>query len=126
MPGRSRVVPGSNRCGGVAMTKLEFMQLMRFPVEWITLEMYPDELFQWQLAGYQPRHEEGAEHDRNGAFHWWLRRQPTKIELEKLLRLAALDPDPFLGEDLRQYIRKASAFDERLAVLDRELFAHRG
>ncbi|AXV81103.1 hypothetical protein CJO92_05795 [Ralstonia solanacearum] len=41
-------------------------------------------------------------------------------------RLAALDPDPLLGEDLRQYIRKASAFDEQLAVLDRELFAHRG
>ncbi|MHA6881789.1 hypothetical protein [Ralstonia pseudosolanacearum] len=108
------------------MIKLEFVQLMRFPVEWITLEMYPDELFQWQLAGYQPGHEEGVEHDRNGAFHWWFRRQPTKIELEKLLRLAALDPDPLLGEDLRQYIRKASAFGEQLAVLDRELFAHRG
>ncbi|MFC0130822.1 hypothetical protein [Ralstonia solanacearum] len=40
------------------MTKLEFVRLMRFPVEWITLEMYPAELFQWQLAGYQPRHEE--------------------------------------------------------------------
>ncbi|MCL9848551.1 hypothetical protein RSP673_017330 (plasmid) [Ralstonia solanacearum P673] len=108
------------------MTKLELVRLMRFPVEWITLEMYPDELFQWQLAGYQPRHEEGAEHDRNGAFHWWFRRKPTKMELEKLLRLVALDPDPLLGEDLRQYIRKASAFDEQLAVLDRELFAHRG
>ncbi|MFC0130812.1 hypothetical protein [Ralstonia solanacearum] len=48
------------------------------------------------------------------------------MELEKLLRLVALDPDPLLGEDLRQYIRKASAFDEQLAVLDRELFAHRG
>lgn len=108
------------------MTKLDFLQLMCFPVEWITLEMYPDELFQWQLAGYQPGHEEGAEHDRNGAFHWWLRRPPTKIELEKLLRLAALDLDPLLGEDLRQYIRKASAFDEQLAVLDRELYAHRG
>ncbi|MHA6911487.1 hypothetical protein ACQUJS_24290, partial [Ralstonia pseudosolanacearum] len=34
------------------MTKLEFVRLMRFPVEWITLEMYPDELFQRQLAGY--------------------------------------------------------------------------
>ena len=108
------------------MNKSEFVKLMHFPVEWITLEMYPDELFQWQLVGYEPGHEGEAEHDRNGAFHWWLRRQPTKIELEKLLRLAALDPDPLLGEDLRQYIRKASSFDERLAVLDRELFAHCG
>lgn len=107
------------------MTKSEFLKLMRFPTEWVLLGMYPDELFQWQLAGYQPGHEEGAEHDRNGAFHWWLRRQPSRTELENLLRLAALDPDPMLGDDLRQYIRKATAFDEQVAALDRELFAHR-
>ena len=107
------------------MTKSEFLKLMHFPAEWVSLGMYPDELFQWQLAGYQPGHEEGSEHDRNGAFHWWLRRQPSKTELENLLRLAALDPDPMLGDDLRQYIRKATAFNEQVAALDRELFAHR-
>lgn len=105
------------------MTKTEFLELMRFPKEWVSSGMYPDELFQWQLSGYQPGHEDGAEHDRNGAFHWWLRRQPSRSELENLLRLAALDPDRMLGEDLRQYIRRASAFDAKLAALERELFA---
>lgn len=107
------------------MTKLEFLALMRFPAEWATFEMYPDELFKWQLSGYVPGHEEGAEHDRNGAFHWWLRRRPTSAELEKLLRLAALDPDPFLGNDLRNYIKKAPNFDATLLPLDASLFAMR-
>ena len=108
------------------MTKSEFLELFRFPSEWMTLGMYPDELFQWQLSGYEPGHEASPEHDRNGAFHWWLRKAPTKTELENLLRLAALDPDPILGDDLRQYIRKASIFDDRLAELDQELFLARG
>lgn len=107
------------------MTKSEYLTLMHFPAEWLTLGMYPDELFRWQMSGYEPGHEDGAEHDRNGAFHWWLRRQPSKTELENLVRLAALDPDPLLGEDLRQHLRKASAFDEQVAALDRELFAGR-
>lgn len=107
------------------MTKSEFMKLLRFPSEWMAFGMYPDELFQWQLSGYEPGHEDSAEHDRNGAFHWWLRKPPTKAELENLLRLAALDPDPMLGDDLRQYIRKASAFDDLLAALDQELFPGR-
>jgi hypothetical protein len=107
------------------MTKDEFLKLMRFPAEWATLGMYPDELFQWQRSGYQPGHEDGAEHDRNGAFHWWLRRSPTKPELEKLVRLAALDPDRALGEDLRKYFRKAAAFDDDVARLDKQVFEPR-
>jgi hypothetical protein len=43
-----------------------------------------------------------------------------------LIRLAALDPEPFLGEDLRQYFRKAESFDEELAALDKQLFDNRG
>ena len=104
------------------MSKEEFLRLMHFPKEWNTYGMYPDDLFRWQISGYVPAHEDAAEHDRNGAFHWWLRHSPTSDELEKLLRLAALDPDPFLGQDLRQYIRKATAFDARLAVLESTLF----
>jgi hypothetical protein len=99
--------------------------LMRFPDEWVTFDMYPDELFHWQLAGYEPGHEDGAEHDRNGAFHWWLRRRPTRSQLKNLLRLAALDPDRLLGDDLRKYIAKADAFDEELAKLDSKLFSGR-
>jgi hypothetical protein len=107
------------------MTKTQFLKLMRFPNEWTSFEMYPDELFQWQFATYEPGHEEGSEHDRNGAFHWWLRRTPTRDQLQKLLRLAALDPDPLLASDLRNYIRKASTYDDQLAQLDLELFGSR-
>lgn len=98
---------------------------MRFPQEWISWGMYPDELLEWQLPRYEPGHESASEHDRNGAFHWWLRRQPSKEELQKLIRLAALDPEPLLGEDLRQYFRKAATFDDELAALDKELFGRR-
>ena len=94
------------------MTKSEFLKLMRFPPEWDALGMYPDELFDIQLGGYEPGHEQGAEHDRNGAFHWWLRRSPTKGQLDALYRLAALDPDPLLGQDLLQYLDKARAAAE--------------
>lgn len=107
------------------MTKDDFLKLMKFPPEWASLGMYPDELFQWQKSGYKTGHEQGAEHDRNGAFHWWLRRPPSKAELEKLVRLAALDPDRALGEDLRNYIRKADAFDDDVERLDNQLFGSR-
>lgn len=104
------------------MTKLEFLKLMKFPREWIDLNMYPDELFSIQAAGYQPGHECGAEHDRNGAFHWWLRREPSKDHVLNLLRLAALDPDPILGQDLRQYLRQAASFDDDAFALEQQLF----
>ena len=99
--------------------------LMKFPLEWISWGMYPDELFEWQISGYRPGHEDGSEHDRNGAFHWWLRRSPTQDELDKLLRLAALDPDQLLGNDVRKYIRQALNFNEKLSALDSELFENR-
>jgi len=86
------------------MTKAEFMQLMRFPGEWEALGMYPDQLFQAQVARYEPGDEQGAEHDRNGAFHWWLRQGPTKRQIDILRRLSQLDPDPLLGEDMRRYL----------------------
>jgi len=82
------------------MTRDEFLQLMHFPIEWDTLGMYPQELFEGQVGMYKPGDERGAEHDRNGAFHWWLRRGPTKLQVEKLRQLASLDPDPFLGQHM--------------------------
>ena len=82
------------------MTKVEFLQLMRFPTEWDTLGMYPQELFERQVGLYRPGDERGAEHDRNGAFHWWLRQGPTRAQVESLRHLARLDPDPLLGEDM--------------------------
>jgi hypothetical protein len=105
------------------MNKVEFLKLLRFPMEWDSFGMYPDELLQWQMSSYRPGHEDAAEHDRNGAFHWWLKRQPSKVELAKLLRLAALDPDPFLGNDLRAYIRRSKSFDVELSAFEKQLFA---
>jgi hypothetical protein len=86
------------------MTKAEFLQLMRFPPEWEALGMYPQELFELQAGRYEPGHERGSEHDRNGAFHWWLRRGPSRREVENLRRLASVDPDRALGEDMRRYL----------------------
>ena len=108
------------------MTKTEFLELMRFPTEWLEFGMYPDALFEWQIGGYEPGHENGAEHDRNGAFHWWLKKQPSKSELQLLIRLAAIDPDPFIGEDICRYIQQSPLFDRELAELQTRLFAGMG
>jgi hypothetical protein len=104
------------------MTRSEFLALMKFPVEWDQYGMYPDELFRWQVSAYQQGHEEASEHDRNGAFHWWLRRNPSKQQLEMLLLLARVDPDEALAQDVRAYLRKAQHFDSDLAKIDAELF----
>ena len=105
------------------MKKDEFMALMKYPNLWHSLEMYPEELFLEQLAGFMPGHEEACVHDRNGAFHWWLRRDPSKSNLENLLRLSYVDPDAALGEDVRKYLRRADAFDGGLKQLESELSA---
>jgi len=86
------------------MTREEFLKLMRFPAEWDTLGMYPQELARIQIERYEPGHERGSEHDRNGAFHWWLRQGPTKRQAECLRRLAELDPDPLLRQDMLRYL----------------------
>ncbi|MDR0716055.1 MAG: hypothetical protein LBF50_01390 [Azoarcus sp.] len=105
------------------MTKHDFLAIMNFPPEWETFGMYPDELFLEQNALYKPGDEEGSEHDRNGAFHWWLRRSPGTVELMNLVRLAALDPDPLLGNSVRQYIYQSNCFDNDVAALDQLLFS---
>ena len=94
------------------MNKVEFLKLIMFPAEWEIFGMYHDELFLGQLSLYSPGDEQGAEHDRNGAFHWWLKRQPSKEELIKLVRLTFLDPDPLMAQDVRTYIAKAINYDK--------------
>lgn len=89
------------------MKKNEFMQLMQFPKEWELSGMYPDELFQSQLSTYKPGHEKSSEHDRNGAFHWWLKKGPNRSQLEQLLALAKQDPDKFLSRDVLKRIEAA-------------------
>jgi len=92
------------------MKKDEFMSLMNFPKEWELWGMYPDELFKGHLALYKKGDEAGSEHDRNGAFHWWLKRDPSEEVLRKLLKLTYLEPDEFVAKDIRVYIRKAKHY----------------
>ena len=88
------------------------MKLMQFPREWEELGMYPEELFEIQINHYKPGHEEGSEHDRNGAFHWWLKKNPNKNELINLAILANRDPDKLMGDDIKKYIRKSKYYDK--------------
>lgn len=73
--------------------------------------MYPDGLFQELLRGYQPGHEHGEEHNRNGTFIGGFGKiqQGTAYETSKL---TFLDPDPMMASDVRRYIEIAQAFDE--------------
>lgn len=111
--------------GTFPVKKTDFLKVMNFPEEWLSSGMYPDELFHGQLAIYKPGDEQGSEHDRNGAFHWWLRRNPSKAQLSNLLRLAALDSETLMALDVLSYIEKSAAFDEELATKARALFPRR-
>ena len=93
--------------GAAWMRKADFLSLMKFPPEWEEWGLYPDELFLEQWALYRPGDEAGSEHDRNGAFHWWLKRKPDMDVLEKLLLLSHLDGDQLMAADARRYIDQA-------------------
>ena len=86
------------------MTKVEFLKLMNYPAEWLEWNMYPDELWEKQFQMYQEGDERGSEHDRNGAFHWWLRQNIASDQLKKLILLTLQDPDPIMAEDVRRHI----------------------
>jgi hypothetical protein len=96
------------------LSKVEFLRLLNFPKEWLEWSMYPDELFDAQAARHVPGDERGSEHDRNGAFHWWLKREPTKDVLRKLVALSYLDPDSEMGADVRRYIARAKHCDKEI------------
>jgi hypothetical protein len=83
------------------MTKDEFLNLMCFPSQWKEWDMYPKELFEGQISRYVPGNEASSEHDRNEAFHWWLKRELSQDQFEKLEKLTHLDPDAGLGADVR-------------------------
>lgn len=80
---------------------------MKFQPEWEEWGLYPDELFLGQLDLYKPGDEQGSEHDRNGAFHWWLKQQPDLDVLRKLLLLTFMDCDQVMAEDVRRYIERS-------------------
>lgn len=88
----------------VIITKIEFIKLMKFPGEWIDWDMYPDDLSRLQIGGYVAGSEEGSEHDRFGAFLWWIAHYENISQLEKLERLTYLDSDKGMAEDARRRI----------------------
>lgn len=95
------------------MTKAEFAKLMRYPSQWILWDLYPDELFEAQLRIYRPGDENGAEHDRNGAFHWWLKKRPGVDVVRKLYELTLLDEDQIMAGDVRRHIAETVGYSEQ-------------
>ncbi len=97
------------------MTKLQFLRRMHFPVEWRYWEMYPDILYEKQLAAYEPGNEMASEHHRNGAFHWWLKQGMSSVELLRLVFLTIRDPDQMMAADVRRYISLLPALPSHIA-----------
>jgi hypothetical protein len=102
------------------MTRAEYLKLMRFPAEWDEWGLIDEVWLTGAMRSYEPGMEDASEHDRNAAFHWWLRRSPSKDVLLKLAKLTWLDPEPLMGEDVRTHIAKAKACDAEVrAALER-------
>jgi hypothetical protein len=83
------------------VTKSEFLRAYGFPDEWLLWNLYPDPLFEGQLAACAEDEEPHPdEHLRYGAFLWWLRnhRNLPVETLQQLSRLVALDPDPGMAQ----------------------------
>jgi len=94
--------------------------LFRFPPEWLAKDLYPDKLFEPQLACREPGNENASEHMRNGAFHWWIRQQPNKQQLTDLIELTFLDPDYLMGADVCTYLRQCSNYgDDHAAFVEK-------
>lgn len=87
---------------------------MNFPHEWLDWNMLPKEFLVLSLANYSAGDEKSSEHDRNGAFHWWLKRTPSKDILIRLSKLSWLDPDQIMASDVRNHIRKSANFDSEV------------
>lgn len=99
------------------MSKQEFLQLMNYPEEWEQFEMYPQELFEIQLSGYVDGNEKASEHDRFGAFLWWLEYLTSKEQLIALTKLSFFDADQLMASDVRKRIRESQYFDDEVATL---------
>ena len=69
------------------------------------------------LSSYEPGMENASEHDRNGAFHYWLKREPNKEKLKRLVALSYSDPDQIMAESVREHISKADACDPEIMLL---------
>ena len=95
------------------MTRDEYLSVMQFPADWIGLGMVPpDEWLSRAIESYDPGHEQSPEHDRYGAFQYWLKRGPSKEQLQALVRLSFADPDSAMAGQVREEIARASTFDD--------------
>ncbi|MCK0153782.1 hypothetical protein MWU49_08715 [Alcanivorax sp. S6407] len=81
--------------------------------------MIPEQWLKGAVSSYAPGMENASEHDRNGAFHWWLKARPSKAELSKLWQLTLLDPDQVMASDVRRYIKEAENFSAELELQQR-------
>lgn len=81
-----------------------YIKLMRFPAEWAEWGMLPVDCMRQMIETYEPGMEHASEHDRHGAFQWWIKGQPTAAQLVLLARLSWLDPDESMGGYVRQCI----------------------
>ncbi len=89
------------------MTVEQYLTLMHFPAEWQAYGMLPSsEFIEKYIASYSPGMEQASEHDRNGFFQYWLRRDLDQERLDKIIKLAELDPDPGLRQDILGSISK--------------------
>lgn len=97
------------------MDRTNYLCLMQFPKEWESWEMVPEEWLSGALRSYEPGMEKASEHDRHGAFQWWLKSSPSEDQLLKLAKLANLDPDPPMAQSVRGGI--ADSFRNRFGDL---------
>ena len=93
------------------MNRAEYLSLMNFPSQWEEWNMIPDEWLIEAISSYQPGNENASEHDRHGAFQWWLRHQHLEAnQLVSLAKLTFLDPEPLMGEYVRQCITEHKGY----------------
>ena len=96
----------------------EYLNLMHVPKEWTEWNMLPEESYLEELIStYEPGMEDASEHDRNGFFHWWLKKEPTEEQLLKLAKLTNLDPDDSMSKDVQSYIIKANNCSNKVAAI---------
>ncbi len=103
------------------MNHSDWLKLMQFPPEWTAWCLIPSELAGLQLSGYESGHEGASEHDRHGAFQWWLKQNPSLEVLVQLTQLSWLDPDQLMA----QYVRDCIAMQAGNSAVVRDALATR-
>jgi len=109
-------MPGDNK--DKTMNTDEYLELMRFPMEWKECNLVPDEDFIKEfILALKPHQEHVPEHYRHEAFHYWLVQRPATDVLEKLTNLTYADPDQELGKSIRAEILKQPNCSDELRQL---------